>query len=90
MGVCMRRKIEKLLEEQVNPYVAGHGGGIELVDFIDGVVHVKLLGGCQGCAASKQTLKDGVERLLKKEFGDKIVDVVDATDHAQGEDPYFK
>jgi Fe/S biogenesis protein NfuA len=85
----MRRKILKLLEEQVNPYVADHGGRIDLIDFLDGNVFLELSGGCQGCAASNTTLKQGVERLLREEFGDKIHDIIDVTDHASGANPYY-
>ena len=46
----MRRKIERVLNEVINPEIELHGGRIELVDYVDGVVHVKMEGGCQGCA----------------------------------------
>ena len=85
----MRRKIERVLNEVINPEIELHGGRIELVDYVDGVVHVKMEGGCQGCAQSKFTLRQGVERLLKDEFGDKITEIVDVTDHQSGDKPFF-
>lgn len=85
----MRRKIEKLLDERINPYVAGHGGKIELIDYINGDVHVQMTGGCQGCAASKMTLRQGVEQVLREEFGDAIKNVIDVTDHTDGSDPFY-
>jgi Fe-S cluster biogenesis protein NfuA len=85
----MRRKIIKVLEKEVNPMVASHGGRIDVEDFLDGNVYIRMSGGCQGCASSKATLKQGVERALKQAFGDKIQDVIDVTDHADGENPYY-
>jgi Fe/S biogenesis protein NfuA len=85
----MRRKIKKVLDENINPYVAGHGGEIEILDYIDGVVFLKMSGGCQGCSQSSVTLRQGVERLLREEFGEKIRDIVDTTDHNAGRNPYY-
>lgn len=85
----MRRKIARLLEEQVNPYVSSHGGRIDLIDYIDGKVFLALSGGCQGCAQSTVTLRQGVESLLREEFGDRIKEIVDTTDHMAGTDPYY-
>ena len=48
-----------------------------------------MTGGCQGCSSSKATLKDGVERLLLSKFPEMVQEVVDLTDHASGENPYF-
>jgi Fe-S cluster biogenesis protein NfuA len=86
----MRRKIARILDEQVNPYVADHGGRIELVDFVDGVVYLAMSGGCQGCSASNATLKQGVDRLLREELGDRIKEIVDTTDHTSGTNPYYR
>ncbi len=85
----MRRKIIKVLDKEVNPYVASHGGRIDVEDFLDGKVYIRMSGGCQGCASSKATLRQGVERALSEAFGDKIKDVVDVTDHAGGDNPYY-
>ena len=85
----MRRKITKVLDEMVNPAVASHGGRIELVDFIDGKVYLEMTGGCQGCAQSMATLKQGVESLLFEEFGEDITEVIDVTDHNVGANPYY-
>ncbi len=49
---------------KVRPYLNGEGGDISFVDFIDGVVYVKMLGACDGCASLDFTLKDGIESLL--------------------------
>ena len=85
----MRRKIQKLLESEINPMVASHGGRIDLVDYVDRNVFLELSGGCQGCSASQQTLKEGVERVLRDHFGEDINEIIDVTDHASGADPYY-
>jgi Fe/S biogenesis protein NfuA len=85
----MRRKIMKLLESEINPYVHSHGGSIEIEDFVDGIVYIRMSGGCQGCGAAKVTLGQGVERTLREHFGDQIKEVIDLTDHEAGNDPYY-
>lgn len=84
----MLRQVEKLLDEQIRPALAAHGGNVELIDVDNDKVFVKLTGGCQGCSSSQATLKDGISRLLKQHFPD-ITDVVDMTDHDSGDNPYF-
>lgn len=85
----MRRKIQKVLNEMINPAVASHGGRIELVDVVNDTVYIQMSGGCQGCAASSVTLKQGVERTLMEEIPD-ISAVVDVTDHQSGQNPYYQ
>jgi Fe/S biogenesis protein NfuA len=85
----MRRQIQEVIDEEVNPFVANHGGHIELVDFFNKNVYIEMSGGCQGCAASQQTLQQGIERILRKHFDDEINEIIDATDHAEGDDPYY-
>ena len=84
----MEEKIEQVLEEQVRPFLATHGGGVELVKFEGDKVYLKMFGGCQGCAASQATLREGIETILKEEF-EQIKEVVDLTDHESGDNPYF-
>lgn len=85
----MIRKINKLLEEQVRPSLKSHGGDVQIIDLDNNKLFVKLTGGCQGCSSSSATLKDGIERLVKSKFP-SIEEVVDMTDHAKGENPYYK
>ena len=84
----MRRKINKLIETMINPAVASHGGQVHLVDFVNDTVYVRLSGGCQGCSSSSATLKNGIERLIREEFPE-VKGIVDVTDHASGENPYY-
>ncbi len=62
----MKERVEEALKK-IRPALEADGGGIELVDVVDGVVHVRLKGACQGCPGAQMTLKMGVERVLKEE-----------------------
>ncbi|MFO1489755.1 MAG: NifU family protein [Kiritimatiellia bacterium] len=85
----MAALITELFETRVNPSLASHGGWVRLVRIVDRDVHVEMGGGCQGCSASKQTLKFGIERSIR-DLCPQVREVVDATDHASGENPYYK
>jgi Fe/S biogenesis protein NfuA len=85
----LAQQISEVIETQVNPAVAMHGGRIGLVDVRDDVVYVQLAGGCQGCGMATVTLKQGVERMLKQMFP-QIREVVDVTDHSSGSNPYYQ
>ena len=63
----MKEKIEEALKK-IRPALEADGGGIELVDVVDGVVKVRLQGACQGCMGAQMTLKVGVEKVLKEEI----------------------
>lgn len=82
-------KIQALLDEQVNPAVAAHGGHVSLIDYKDNTVYLELGGGCKGCGMVDVTLKQGVEVLLK-EHVPEIKEVLDVTDHASGTNPYYQ
>lgn len=81
-------KVSQLLDAQINPSIASHGGNARLVAEEDGVVYLELGGGCQGCGMASVTLKQGIERLLR-EAVPEIVEVVDVTDHRGGTNPYY-
>ena len=85
----MRRQIKKVIEHQINPSIASHGGEIELVDYVDRNVFLMMKGGCQGCAASSATLRQGIERILRESFGSDIQEIIDVTDHSAGSNPYY-
>ena len=84
----MIRKLEILFDEQVRPALAAHGGNVEIVDLDNNKLFLRLQGGCQGCSSSLATLKDGIQTLVKQNFPE-ITEVVDLTDHEQGENPYM-
>ena len=63
----MKEQVEKVLE-QIRPFLRADGGDVELVEVNEGVVKVRLQGACSGCQMSLITLKDGIERILKREL----------------------
>ena len=79
-----------VLEQQVNPSIAAHGGRADLValDEEKKTAYVKLSGGCQGCAMSRMTLTQGIETMLKEAIPE-LANVLDVTDHASGLDPFY-
>lgn len=81
-------RVREVLDEQVNPAIAAHGGLISLVDVEETDIYVEMSGGCQGCALSRMTLRQGVERMLR-EAVPELTAVHDITDHASGENPYM-
>lgn len=80
--------VQDLLEQQVNPSVAAHGGSISAERVDGGTVFLRMSGGCQGCAASAATLRQGVERMLRAALP-RIVEIVDVTDHDAGSTPFY-
>jgi Fe-S cluster biogenesis protein NfuA len=85
----IKERVEALLAKEINPYVSGHGGRIDVVDVKGSKVYVHLQGGCQGCASANITLKRGVEEVI---FGNipEVTEVIDVTDHSAGTNPYYK
>ncbi|MDP2957214.1 MAG: NifU family protein [Longimicrobiales bacterium] len=82
-------RVRGVLDTQVNPAIAAHGGMISLVDVKDTEIFVQMSGGCQGCAMSRMTLRQGVERMLRQAVPE-LTAVHDVTDHASGEHPFFQ
>jgi Fe/S biogenesis protein NfuA len=81
-------QVEQLLREQINPALAAHGGFAELKGVEGETVYVTMGGGCQGCAVSAMTLRDGIARSIKDAIPE-VTDVVDTTDHDAGENPFY-
>jgi len=63
----VKEKIQEALNK-VRPSLQADGGDVEFVDFEDGIVKVRLQGACRGCPMSQMTLRDGIEKFLKKEI----------------------
>ena len=82
-------QIKTVLEQQVNPAIASHGGGAELVSVDGTIAYLKLMGGCQGCGMAQVTLHQGIERILMDAIPD-LTGVIDVTDHESGTDPYYQ
>lgn len=90
----IEERITYVLQSEINPGLAGHGGNCALVEVNDDETHgltavLKFGGGCQGCSAIDVTLKQGVETTLKQ-YVPELMRVVDETDHSQAEGAYYK
>src|SRR5206468_7155088 len=79
-------KVRQLLDQQVNPAIAAHGGYAGLVKVEDAAAYITMGGGCQGCAMSALTLREGIESAILGAIPE-ITSVVDTTDHSSGENP---
>ena len=84
----LEEQVQEVLVKRINPSIAAHGGFAELVRVEGSTVVVKLGGGCQGCGMANATVTAGIEKTLT-ELLDGVENVVDITDHASGENPYF-
>lgn len=83
-------KVQILLEQSINPSLAAHGGYATLVGVKDDTsdVYLTMGGGCQGCAMSRMTLTQGIRAAIKEAMPE-VNEVVDVTDHAQGDNPFY-
>ena len=77
-----------MLDTAINPAVAGHGGMVSLLDVKDNTVYLQMGGGCQGCGMADVTLRQGVERMIREEVPE-VLEIIDLTDHAAGQNPYY-
>ena len=82
------QQIQELIDERINPAVAAHGGQIELLNVEEDSIYIHMGGGCQGCGMANVTLKHGIEAMIQEVFPE-IKHVIDTTDHASGENPYY-
>ena len=82
-------KLQQLLDRHINPSLAAHGGYAELVKMDDTEAHILMGGGCQGCAMSAATLRQGIEVMIAEAIPE-ITKIVDVTDHEAGENPFFE
>jgi|TARA_B110000116_G_scaffold266333_1_gene276901 Fe/S biogenesis protein NfuA len=85
----LAEKVQTILESQINPAIASHGGVAQLVGVEGKDVYLKLGGGCQGCGMAQVTLTQGIETSLRDAIPE-IGNIIDATDHASGDNPYFE
>ena len=86
----LAQRVVAVLEQAVNPSIASHGGRADLVALNeeDGTAYLRLSGGCQGCAMSQMTLRQGIETTLLEEVPE-LTRVLDVTDHGSGENPFY-
>jgi Fe-S cluster biogenesis protein NfuA len=89
IGRSTQEKVQYLIDAQINPGVAEHGGAVQVVEVKDDSVYLRLHGGCQGCGAADFTLKQGIETIVKRAVPE-IQQVVDLTNHGAGLNPYYR
>ena len=82
------KAVQAILDNEINPAVASHGGAVRLVDVSDHTAYLEFGGGCHGCGMVDVTLKQGVETAILGGVPG-ITAVVDVTDHAEGANPYY-
>jgi Fe/S biogenesis protein NfuA len=78
-----------VLDAEINPAIAAHGGRADLVAVDDGIAYVRMSGGCQGCGLAAVTLSQGIEVAILDAVPE-VTSVVDVTDHAAGDSPYYE
>jgi len=88
-GRNTREKVQYLLDTQINPGVAAHGGAVQVVDVRGENLYLRLHGGCQGCGAADFTLKQGIETIVKRAVPE-IQQIIDLTNHQAGSNPYYR
>ena len=82
-------RVHRVLQEQINPAIAAHGGSAELVAVQEGVAYLRLGGGCVGCGMVAVTLTQGIESAILQ-MVPEVHSIVDVTDHAAGTNPYYE
>jgi len=84
----LEERVAAVLDHEINPSIAGHGGWAQLVEVQGSDIYLGLGGGCQGCGMAQVTLRQGIEVALRH-WAPDLGAVHDATDHASGENPYY-
>ena len=85
----LRKKVQDLLDREINPALGMHGGWVELIDVKKNAIYLRLGGGCQGCGAADVTLRQGIERSIRQMIPE-VGEILDTTDHAAGRNPYYQ
>lgn len=85
----MAERVAHVIDHQVNPAIAAHGGAARLAGVEGNDVYLELLGGCQGCGLAAVTLRQGIERILRAAVPE-MGRIVDVTDHQAGASPYYE
>jgi len=85
----LEQQVVQVLDQQINPSIAAHGGVAELVSVEAGIAYLRLGGGCQGCGMASVTLSQGIEHAIREAIPE-ITAVIDVTDHASGQNPYYE
>ncbi len=85
----IREKLQRVIETEINPGISLHSGAISLESVEGNTVYIRMLGGCQGCAASTITLRQGIHQAFR-EAVPRLGAILDQTDHASGKNPFYR
>jgi len=85
---AIKKRVQSVLDQEINPAVAAHGGWVELIDVKGNEVFIRMGGGCQGCGMADVTLKQGVEKSIRQAIPE-VGAIMDTTDHGSGRNPYY-
>ncbi|MCF2950293.1 Fe-S biogenesis protein NfuA [Paraglaciecola aquimarina] len=86
----LAERVSYMIEAEINPQLASHGGKVMLVEITkEKVAVLQFAGGCNGCSQVDLTLKDGIEKQMLEQFADELTGVKDATEHEAGEHSYY-
>jgi Fe/S biogenesis protein NfuA len=85
----VEQRVMQVLDHEINPSIAAHGGVAELVAVEGGTAYLRLGGGCQGCGMASVTLSQGIEHTIREAIPE-ITGVIDVTDHSSGQNPYYE
>lgn len=85
----LRQKLSRVIDLEINPGIAAHSGVISLERVVGNTAYIKMGGGCQGCAASTITLREGVHRAFRDAVPE-IGAILDETDHSAGANPFYR
>ncbi len=89
-GADLAERVRYVIETEINPQIASHGGRVSLEEIADrSIVVLRFGGGCHGCGMADVTLKQGIEKTLRARLPE-ITAVRDVTDHASGHNPYYR
>lgn len=81
--------LQRIIDTELNPAIAAHGGYITLIAVEGSTTYIEMGGGCQGCGMADVTLKQGIEASIIGVVPG-IERIIDTTDHASGENPYYQ
>jgi Fe-S cluster biogenesis protein NfuA len=87
-GEEIRRRVQQVFDQRINPAVAAHGGFVQLIDVQGNTIFIQMGGGCQGCGMADVTLKQGIEVEIRSAVPE-VGEILDTTDHAAGRNPYY-
>ena len=83
------QRVLQVLDYEINPAIAAHGGHADLVAVEDDTAYLRLSGGCAGCGMAAVTLSQGIEVAIRESVPE-IANIVDVTDHASGTNPFYE